>query len=391
MKDFHTAVRRLSAIILGLVFFTAGMLKLMDPVGAGLVVKEYFSFFHTPWLSPAAKAVGAALALLETLTGASLLAGMWRRQTALVTSVLTGFFTVITFILMVSGAEMDCGCFGEAIHLSNTATFIKNIVLCALCLSAFMPSKSLREAGRSKPAVFAASVAVVIGFAIYGLGHLPLIDFTEFAPGASFVDDGTGAGAPESREEIFLIYEKEGKEGVFTLDRLPDSTWTYVGVKELERAYSDYESGRPVLSLADADGNYHDDLLNEGDVMILSVYEDAKLGQEDIAAAEAFLAEAEAAGFRTVVVTRGRTEALAQAYTTDYKKIITLNRSNGGATWVSDGEIIAKWHAGGRPDGVQLQKIISGNDMEYMVRRNSKGRIWFQGIMLYSLAILLLA
>ena len=55
MKGFHLGLRRLCSILLGLVFFIAGMLKLMDPVGAGLVVEEYFEFFHLGWLAFASK------------------------------------------------------------------------------------------------------------------------------------------------------------------------------------------------------------------------------------------------------------------------------------------------------------------------------------------------
>lgn len=392
MKDIHKAVRRLVAVTVGLVFFTAGMLKLMDPVGATLVVKEYFTFFHTGWLSATAGFAAVAMALLETLTGAALLAGVWRKWVALVTTVLVGFFTLITLILLVTKAEMDCGCFGEAIHLSTTATFLKNVVLCVFCAIAFLPARDFSPTRRGKLAVFAMSVVVVTGFTVYELGHLPLIDFTEFAPGASFVSESSdGEKAADSREEIFVIYEKDGKEGVFSLDRLPDSTWTFVRVRELERTYADYESGSPSISLADAEGNYHDQLLAEGNIMVLSIHNAAGFRQEDLASAAGFLEAAEAVGFRTVVIARERIEALPEVYTSDYKKVITLNRSNGGATWISDGEIIAKWPAGKRPDAEELQSLMNKNEMEYMVKRNSRGRIWFQGIMLYSLAILLLA
>ena len=73
------AVRRICAFIIGLVFFIAGFLKLMDPVGAGLVVEEYFKYLHLSFMMPLAKAAGVGMALLETLLGAALLAGVWPR------------------------------------------------------------------------------------------------------------------------------------------------------------------------------------------------------------------------------------------------------------------------------------------------------------------------
>lgn len=393
MKDLHKAIRRFASVIVGLVFFTAGMLKLMDPAGASLVVKEYFIFFHTDWLSATSGVVAVCLALMETITGAALLAGVWRRQVALLTTILVGFFTLITLILLVSKSQMDCGCFGEAIHLSTLGTFLKNIVLCLLCALAFLPVKDFGQSRRGKLAVFAMSVVVVTGFTVYELGHLPLIDFTEFAPGASFVGDAGGDGdhTADSQEELYVIYEKDGREGAFTLDRLPDSTWTFVRVQEMERTYADYESANPSISLADANGDYHDELLHEGNIMVVSIYNAGRLSESDLASAAGFLEAAEAAGFRAVVIARERIGLWPETYTSDYKKVITLNRSNGGATWISDGEIIAKWPAGSRPDGDELKNLMNKNEMEYMVKRNSRGRIWFQGIMLYSLAILLLA
>lgn len=393
MKDFHKGIRRFCTILLGLVFFTAGMLKLMDPVGSGLVIREYYHFFHTEWLAGTAKSFGFIMAMIESLTGAALLAGVWRKYVAVITSVLTGFFTILTFILLVTDSQMDCGCFGEAIHLSTLATFIKNVVLCALCALAFLPIREYTATRPGKLTVFIMEAIIIVAFGVYELGHLPLMDFTEFAPGASLVsadEDSVQKGASDSSEEIYVIYEKDGKEGLFTLDRLPDSTWTFVGVKELDRTYADYEDSTPTLSISDAEGNYCESMLHEGNVMVITIYDTERFDGSDAASAAHFMEAAEAAGFKTVVIARAPVEGLEDVYTADFKKVITINRSNGGATWISDGEIIAKWTANDRPDAAELQKLSGQNDMEYMVKKASKGRIWYQGIMLYSLAILLL-
>ena len=80
MKIFHIGIRRFCSILIGLVFFTAGMLKLMDPVGAGLMVEEYLKFFHLAWAIGVSRFLGVAMALLETLTGAALMAGADERR-----------------------------------------------------------------------------------------------------------------------------------------------------------------------------------------------------------------------------------------------------------------------------------------------------------------------
>ena len=78
------------------------------------------------------------------------------------------------------------------------------------------------------------------------------------------------------------------------------------------------------------------------------------------------------------------------AFQSDFKKIITFNRSNGGATYLEDGEIICKWPAGRLPDSDELSKVASRNPMEQLVSRSSRRRIAFQGVVLYSLALLLI-
>ena len=78
-------IRRLSTILIGFTLFIAGLLKLMDPVGAGLVMDEYFRFFHLNFLHFASDFAGSAMALCETVLGIALITGVWRRVVAIVT------------------------------------------------------------------------------------------------------------------------------------------------------------------------------------------------------------------------------------------------------------------------------------------------------------------
>ena len=392
MKGFHSGLRRLCSILLGMVYFIAGLLKLMDPVGAGLVVEGYLQFLHLDFLSFAAKCLGVGLALLETLLGAALIAGVWRRQVAAVTSILTAAFTALTLVLVIFNPEMDCGCFGEAVHLTHMQTLMKNILLCFLCAGAFLPVKDYGRTRKSKVVAFCLVAATVALFTIMSLISIPLTDFTEFAPGATLnaeADDVAGSAdrAGDSKEEYYVIYEKNGQEGAFTLDNLPDSTWTFVRVENIERSIPDYEQSVPVFYISDAEGNYYNELLSEGKVMVLSVYDVP--GYKDSDKGAQFLRDAEAAGFTALAVAREPISGL-DTYMSDYKKLITFNRSNGGATYLDDGEIICKWPSRRLPDSEELSKVASRNSMEQLVGRSSRRRIAFQGVVLYSLALLLI-
>lgn len=392
MKGFHSGLRRLCSILLGMVYFIAGMLKLMDPVGAGLVVEGYLQFLHLDFLSFAAKCLGVGLALLETLLGAALIAGVWRKQVAAVTSILTAAFTALTLVLVIFNPEMDCGCFGEAVHLTHMQTLMKNILLCFLCAGAFLPVKDYGRTRKSKVVAFCLVAATVALFTIMSLISIPLTDFTEFAPGATLnaeADDVSGSAdrAGDSKEEYYVIYEKNGQEGAFTLDNLPDSTWAFVRVENIERSIPDYEQSAPVFYISDAEGNYYNELLSEGKVMVLSVYDVP--GYKDSDKGAQFLRDAEAAGFTALAVAREPISGL-DTYMSDYKKLITFNRSNGGATYLDDGEIICKWPSRRLPDSEELSKVASRNSMEQLVGRSSRRRIAFQGVVLYSLALLLI-
>ncbi len=69
MKYIVERFRRFCGFLTGFVFFISGILKLLDPVGAGLVMDEYFDFLHIGFLGSASKLLGTLLALAETVIG----------------------------------------------------------------------------------------------------------------------------------------------------------------------------------------------------------------------------------------------------------------------------------------------------------------------------------
>ena len=148
MRYLLLRLKRFCGFITGFVFFIGGILKLMDPVGAGLVMAEYFDFMHLKFLAFAAKPVAVAFALAEALIGTALITGVWRKFTGIAALAFQGFFTLLTLALVIFNPQMDCGCFGEAIHLTHKETFIKNIILLALLCTYLFPAKLLGDNNR---------------------------------------------------------------------------------------------------------------------------------------------------------------------------------------------------------------------------------------------------
>lgn len=365
MKKLHRIIRRSSAILLGLVFFASGIVKLIDPVGAGLVMSEYFKFFNLAFLSPLAKASGTAMAFMETVIGAGLISGVWRKFFAWLTMAVTLFFTFLTLLLYIKNPVMDCGCFGEAIHLTHLQTFLKNIVLLLLCLLAFAPFKSFGPVRKIKYYAFGSVVLLMAFLTVISLRDIPSVDFTDYKPGA----------------ELQAAADYSHDEG------------------------EDMDESHPVLSLLDSDWNYCDEDAVQGNVMAISVYDPVKIA--DWSAISSRMMEAEMAGFAPMLLVSGTPDMVSSALQAgmseweadaimenvrfaDYKTLLTLNRSNGGATYISDGVIVAKWSARAFPEQEELEKVAESNPVEVMLKRSNRGRLLLEGIALYSLGAMLL-
>ena len=400
-KSVSNRARRLCAFIIGLVFLLAGIFKLLDPVGAGLVVEEYYRFLGLSSLLPTAKITGVSLALLESLLGAALISGIWRKAVAIATTVLVVAFTLLTLALAIFNPAMDCGCFGEVIHLSNIQTFLKNIVLLILAIIAFVPFKDLGSPKKRKYVSFFIAAASIACFTIHSLNSIPLVDYTSFTPGSELVaSDGGGQEFMST-----FIYEKNGEEGAFTLDKLPDSTWTYLRTETIKLSRSKTNREPPVLAFTDSTGNYKDELAATGNVLVLSVNAPLKLKGDDWTRLSAVTEGARKAGITPLLLINGTKSRLDKIttivpeaknllepsmYFSDRKTLLSMNRSNGGATWFNDGVLIRKFHSSDLPSDEALLEMTGADPTEVMLQTSTKGRLRFQGFLLYTLALMLL-
>lgn len=393
MKKGYNVFRRFCAFVLGAVFLISGILKFMDPVGSEFIMKSYFSFLHIGFMDFSAKFFGVAFALTEAVLGAALMSGVWRKVVGIAVVALTTFFTLLTLVLLIFNPVMDCGCFGEAIHLTHLQTFVKNVILCALCCGAFIPMRELDRPVKVKYVSFALTACSLVALLIYSLVALPLKDYTAFHPGAMLQ-----AAADEQYKDFSepeFIYEKDGVTQAFSLDALPDSSWNFVDSRIRQ---DDFAAGT-VLTLTDDAGEYCDSLATKGNVLVVSAYR--KLSAGRIEGIESLVADARAAGLTPIVLVPSD-DVLAAAsekhaaledglvYYSDYKTLATLNRSNGGATWISDGQIVRKWSYTLRPSSEKLSTSLAEDPTALALETQSKGSLALQSFLLYIFAVLLL-
>ena len=351
MRKFHHSFRRFCALLIGLVFFVSGMLKLMDPVGTGLQMAEYFKFLHLDFLAPAGKGLGLAFALLETLVGAALVSGIARKVVAIVVLSLVVFFTGLTLALYIFNPEMDCGCFGEAIHLTHFQSLLKNLVLLALALIAFIPLSDGYEARKPKKWGFAVVSMLLILFTVYSWRNLPMQDFTAFSVGSQIL-----SGNADDEE---------------------------MPVEKLA-----------VLSFSDAFGEYCDDLASVGEVLAVTVFEPERLDSLQWERIAGTVSDAFVCGVRPLLLTPsadGVPMTLGECqYFADDRTLLSVNRSNGGATYLADGLIVQKWPLRKLPSGEEISNLMSSEPLEAAAPASNHGRLGFQGLLLFSVALMIL-
>ncbi len=246
----------LMRLVVGGVFIFSGFTKGVDPWGTGYKITDYLNALGMDQWVPAAFFIAVALAALEFMLGIAIALGSYRRSAPVVALVMMLVMTPLTLWLAVTGAVPDCGCFGDALHLSNWATFFKNILLLLGVIYLLMFNRSMP--GVYGPAVhwvvMALSFAFIMAVAYYGYFHQPLIDYRPYPVGSHLVsaaDDSAGDDAAGEDDFIF-IYERDGQEQQFTIDSLPNEEdgWEYV-----TRFRANRPKGKVIVQNPEADGN----------------------------------------------------------------------------------------------------------------------------------------
>lgn len=338
-------IRRLFADIIGLIFFFSAITKLMDPVGTGLIVDSYLSNMSLDFLRPIAKWLGEILALTEAVVSIGLLTGTFRKLFAWLATAMTVFFTGISIWLVMANPDMDCGCFGEAIPLTHMQTLIKNVFLCVCCIPAFVPYSKLGKPRVHRYVALWIGMGVIAFFAVVSLLQQPIVEFSEFAASHTIVTDNS-----------------------------TEDSWEY-----------------PTLPVWDENCNDMSDAVLDGDVAVISFYHPEKADKDDIIKAASFAQDAFNAGYNAIVLSSGQIDVPGvECYQADFKKLITLNRNNGGVTLLKDGYIIRKRNSNHYFSYEQLQEMISVDAVEAYIDAATKHTLALQGFILAFLAILIL-
>ena len=274
----------LMRLVVGGLFVFSGFTKAVDPWGTCYKITDYLNAMGMEQWGNTALFLAVALAALEFMVGIAIVVGAYRRSSVVIALLMMAVMTPVTLWLAISDAVPDCGCFGDALHLSNWATFFKNVLLILGLIYLLMFNKSLR--GVYGPAVhwmvMAVSFAMVMAVAYYGYFVQPLIDYRPYPVGTRLASmDAAGSEDENSEDDFIFIYSRDGVEQEFTIDSLPDEEdgWEYVTRYHARRPQGKIiiQKGASPSSIAIMDDEGNDvtiDVLTRNRHMVLLLFPD---------------------------------------------------------------------------------------------------------------------
>ncbi len=255
----------LMRLTVGGVFVFSGFTKGVDPWGTCYKITDYLNALGLENWADTALFIAVALAALEFMLGICIVVGTYRRSSPWIALLLMLVMTPLTLWLAVTDAVPDCGCFGDALHMSNWATFGKNVLLLLGAVYLILFNTSVR--GIYGPAVHwmvsALSFAFIMAVAYYGYFKQPLIDYRPYPIGTRLLSTAAiqDSGDEENDDDFIFIYSKDGQEHEFTIDSLPDEDdgWQYVTRYHAKRPHGKVivqdGSNKNNIAIMDEEGN----------------------------------------------------------------------------------------------------------------------------------------
>ena len=366
-----TLASRLAALIartlLGVVFIFSGAVKAIDPLGTVYKIEDYlkaFGGFFTELL-PLAEVAAWALIVLELLLGVCMVLNIRTQWTSWISLVFYLVMTPLTLYIALTNPVSDCGCFGDAVVLTNWQTFWKNVVLIILAIVLVALRKSTRQLWSNwMEVVFAAiTITAAVAFMAWTRCHLPVKDFRPYKIGNHLP---TLMEYPEDAEpdvyEYSFVYEKDGVEQTFTLDNYPkgDSTWTFVrsNSKLIKKGYEPPIHDFEIINAEGEDLTW-DILESEEPVTLVVMYDLKKADKKQMAKVETLLGdeamrrEGDEAG--VYILTGSGTDDIINfclefpvlsdyICTCDPVTLKTIVRANPGAIVVQSGTVMDKYN-----------------------------------------------
>lgn len=353
--------------LLALVFIFSGFTKAVDPLGSFYKIQDYLTAFGWIQFFPDVLLLLFAVMLssVEFCVGAYLFFGVRRRISTGLALLLMLVMTPLTLYLAIANPVSDCGCFGDAVTLTNWETFFKNVILLVAALSVFRWREEILRFITLKMEWMVSMYTIFFIFALsfYCLYNLPVLDFRPFRIGTDIqaameIPEGAKLSVLETR----FILEKDGKQQEFTAENYPDSTWTFVQANTFVKEKG-YEPSIQDFSVTDlyTGRDITDSLLNvKGYTFLLVAYQLETADDSNIDLINEIYDYSVEHGYGFLALTHSSAESVESwsdrtgaEYTfcqLDEITLKTMIRSNPGLLLLKDGVILNKWSNNQLPD-----------------------------------------
>ena len=353
---------QIGRILFGAVFVFSGFVKAIDPLGSTYKIEDYLHTFGGFFESMADYAFPLAIALstLELIIGLNMILKVHIDLTNVLALLFMLVMTPLTLYIAIKNPVTDCGCFGDALVISNWATFFKNVVLLGVVILMIIYNYKYHPFLTNRKQFLALFVFIVIGvsLSLYSYCHLPMIDFLPYKVGVNIqkameVPDN----APSDEYKTTFIYEKNGEQKEFTLDNYPkgDSTWVFVDQKSV-LVSKGYKAPIHDFSIMNAqfDDITKEVLNNQGQTYLLVMYDINDASTEGAQKAEQVYQKALKSGTKFYALTASSDEDVKKFvdktgvtypfWKTDPTALKTVIRANPGLVLMKKGTIEGKWN-----------------------------------------------
>ncbi len=346
----------------GLVFLFSSFVKGVDPMGTTFKVQEYMTAWSIggltfEWALPLAGVLSVSLICAEFLVGILLIFNAYRRLSAWLLAAMMLFFTVTTFMDALTNKVTDCGCFGDAVKLTNWQTFWKNIALDVPTVWIVL-TRNLRRKRRFERdgVVFITAIALMLIFEMYNIKHEPVIDFRPWKIGNKMMDTESTEGM-----KSYVTYrniesgETEEFESALLMEKMQDAQWAEQWEWESSRVMDPREIAAPGFSMMDLEGEDRatDLLPAEDGMLIVTVHHLLDVDKKGVSEVKRALRMAEENGIRIVMLTSALPEEVQNwmyenkidgldYLFADATAIETMMRGNPGFMYVKDATVVDK-------------------------------------------------
>ena len=341
-------------LIVAVTFIFSGFVKLVDPIGTKIKMLEYFSVdvLNLTFLSSYALEISIAMIWLEFALGIWLLLGYKIKLTLRFLLVLISIFLFLTWYSAHYNKVTDCGCFGDAVKLTNLETFYKNVILFILILLLnrrwpyIKPLFNKRLLSGLAHTVALAALLLMI----YTIRHLPLIDFRPYAIGKN-IEEGMSIppGAPQPKFKDLWYYKVNGEVKEFTSE---DEPWNIKGAEFVDRKTITLEEGYtpPIHDFSienDVDGDITEEVLKMPEVYLVISQDPNIMSKEAVQKINAYTAKLQKDGHKVIGMFALIDDDFSQKfnfplYMTDATTLKTMIRSNPGVIKLENGTVVEK-------------------------------------------------